>query len=77
MLDCFCAINDLISKEKPLVAMIDSVSPKYFCSGADLKERKEMNFKETLEFVEKLRNCFKKFNVNKTFLKFRNLIQSW
>ena len=50
-------INDINNNSKCKVVIFRS-SEKHFCAGADLKERKGMNEKETFDFLSKINNVF-------------------
>jgi methylglutaconyl-CoA hydratase len=51
-------LNDTIDQNQQRCCIIRSSSPKVFCAGADLKERKSMNMSEVVECVDKLRQTF-------------------
>ena len=47
-----------IIENKNLKAVIISSTQKHFCAGADLKERSQMDSKETIDTVQNIGNCF-------------------
>ena len=52
-------INDISNSQNVKIVVFRSLQ-KHFCAGADLKERKNMNEQETLEFIEKINQTFNK-----------------
>ena len=55
-------INRINSKNEIRVAILLSKEPKYFCAGADLKERATMNDNQVEVFVNDLRKTFQEFS---------------
>lgn len=51
-------LNETIDQNQQRCCIIRSSSPKVFCAGADLKERKSMNMSEVVECVDRLRQTF-------------------
>jgi methylglutaconyl-CoA hydratase len=51
-------LNETIDQNQQRCCIIRSSSPKVFCAGADLKERKSMNMPEVVECVDNLRQTF-------------------
>jgi enoyl-CoA hydratase/carnithine racemase len=55
--DLDIVVNDISGNSNCKVVIFRS-SQKHFCAGADLKERKDMNEKETFDFLSKINNVF-------------------
>jgi methylglutaconyl-CoA hydratase len=54
-------INRINSTNEIRAAILLSAAPKYFCAGADLKERKNMSEEQVELFVNELRQTFQDF----------------